>query len=323
MKMASYHETLFGMNGTGPLAIARDVKLSTYNTWQVGGSAEFFCLPRTVEDVVQAQKWAEAQHCPVHILSGGSNVLVSDEGLPGLTICLKNLAGTEIAESDGRLRITALAGTGKSELLKIFLKHKLAPALFLAGIPGDTGGGVVMNAGVAEAFRPREFTEITEWFEVLKPDGSIRRYEHKDVRWSYRHSDGWQPGIIVRVGIGWPNEPDASILTQVRDANKIRLQKQPLDMPSCGSVFQNPVGHKAAQLIDQSGLKGFQVGQAQVSLKHANFIVNLGGAKARDIWSVIQNVRRVVKEKKQVELRTEVVLMGAWSDLQEVKRDEH
>lgn len=323
MKMASLHETLFNMNPTGPLAIARDVKLSTYNTWQVGGVAEFFCLPKTVDEVIQAQKWAEAQHCPVHVLSGGSNVLVADEGLPGLTICLKNLVGTEISESDGKFRITALAGTGKSELLKIFLKAKLAPALFLAGIPGDVGGGVVMNAGVAEQFKPREFTEITEWIDVLKPNGTIRRYEHRDVRWNYRHCDGWQPGIIVRVGIVCPNEPDPQILTLVRDANKIRLQKQPLDMPSCGSVFRNPEGHKAAQLIDQAGLKGFQVGQAQVSPKHANFIVNLGGAKARDILNVIQHVRRVVKDEKKVELRTEVVLLGSWSDIQEVNNDEH
>lgn len=306
-----------------PLAIARDVKLATYNTWQVGGPAEFFCLPRTVDEVAQAQKWAEAQHCPVHVLGGGSNVLIADEGLPGLTICLKHLAGTEVTDSEGRLRINALSGTSKSELLKIFLKHKLAPALFLAGIPGDTGGGVVMNAGVAENFKPREFHEITEWFEVLKPDGTLRRYQNADVKWTYRHSEGWQPGIITRVGLAWPNEPDPAILTQVRDANKIRLQKQPLDMPSCGSVFVNPPGLKAAQLIDQSGLKGLQIGQAQVSLKHANFIVNLGGARARDIWSVIQSVRRQVKEKKQVELRTEVVLMGAWSDLREVNRDEH
>lgn len=299
-----------------PLALARDVKLIPYNTWQVGGVAEYFCLPKTIDELVSAQKWAAGQQLEIHILGGGSNVLISDQGLPGLTICLKNLVGVEAREAEGRLHLEVLSGTSKSELLKIFLKHKLAPALFLAGIPGDVGGGVVMNAGVAEAFLPREFTEITDWFEVLKPDGSIKKYQHQDVRWAYRHCENWQPGIIVRVGISWPLQPNPEILTQVRDANKLRLQKQPLDMPSCGSVFVNPSGHKAAQLIDQCGLKGFQIGQAQVSNKHANFIVNLGGAKATEIWQVMQSVRRTVKEKKNVDLRTEVVLMGPWADFE-------
>lgn len=300
-----------------PVTIARDVKLASYSTWQVGGPAEHFCLPRNVDELIAAQKWAAGQGLQVHVLGGGSNVLISDKGLSGLTLCLKNLTGVETREESGCLKIEAWSGTSKSELLKIFLKHKLAPALFLAGIPGDVGGGVVMNAGVSEAFKPREFTEIVEWFDVLKPDGRVQRYHHKDVRWAYRHSEGWQPGIVVKVGLSYDSKPHPEILTQVRDANRVRLQKQPLDMPSCGSVFVNPPGHKAAQLIDQSGLKGFQVGQAQVSMKHANFIVNLGGAKASEIWQVISHVKRTVKEKKGVELRTEVVLMGSWSEFSE------
>lgn len=297
-----------------PLAVAQKVKLAAYTSWQVGGEAEYFCLPKTVDEVMSAQKWSQAQGLEVHLIGGGSNVLISDRGLTGLTICLKNLVGTEIKEEDGNLKLTVLAGTSKSELLKTFLKYKLAPALFLAGIPGDTGGGVVMNAGVSEMMLPREFTEITEWIDVVKPDNTIRRYAHKEIKWSYRHTEGWGPGIIVRVGLTWPNQPHPEILIQVRDANRLRLTKQPLDMPSCGSVFVNPVGHKVAQLIDQSGLKGFQIGNAQVSLKHANFIVNTGGAQATDILQVISHVKKVVKQKTNVDLRTEVVLMGSFSE---------
>lgn len=284
--------------------------MAPLTSWQVGGPAEYLGLPRTVEEISLCQEWAKTKGFKLHILGGGSNVLISDEGLCGLTLCLKNLVGVEILSTSPKLELSVMAGTGKSELLKIFLKHKLAPALFLAGLPGDVGGGVVMNAGVAESFVPREFTEITSWIEVLKPDGSLKRYSHADLQWRYRHSSGWQPGIIVRVGISWPAEPNDEILAKVKEANRVRLQKQPLDSPSCGSVFVNPPGHKAAQLIDASGLKGFSVGGAQVSTKHANFIINTGQAKASDIKSVIAHVKKSVKEKTGVDLQTEVVFMG-------------
>ena len=295
------------------MEIQNNVALATYTSWLIGGPADHFCRPKDVEQLREAQSWARAKGLPITVLSGGSNVLISDQGVRGLVICLKDFAGTEMSVEGGRFRLTVKAGTGKSELLKIFLKEKLAPALFLAGIPGDVGGGVVMNAGVAEAMVPREFTEITEWIEVLKPDGSLKTYQHGELKWSYRHSSGWEPGIITRVGIQWPHQQDPSILEQVRAANKVRLSKQPLDMPSCGSVFVNPPGLKAAQLIDSSGLKGYTVGEAQVSTKHANFIVNLGAAKAQDIWSVIQHVKATVKSQKSVELQTEVVRMGDWA----------
>ncbi|MBX2987506.1 MAG: UDP-N-acetylmuramate dehydrogenase [Bdellovibrionaceae bacterium] len=295
------------------MEIQRDIPLADYTSWLIGGKADFFCLPKNAEEVEEAVRYALANALPWTVLSGGSNVLVSDEGIAGLTICLRRMNGLQIVESDDRVSIECLAGTGKSDLLKVFLKHKLAPALFLAGLPGDVGGGVVMNAGVSEAMVPREFHEIVEWVEVLKIEGrDLRRVilPKDDIRWSYRHSDGWQPGIVLRARLGWEKKADPEILNKVRDANRVRLSKQPLDMPSCGSVFVNPPGHKAAQLIDGCGLKGFKIGGAQVSLKHANFIVNTGGATARDVKGVIEHVRQTVKSQKGVELRTEVIWLG-------------
>lgn len=286
--------------------------LASLTSWLIGGPAEFFCQPKTLDEIREAQLWAQDRALPITILSGGSNVLISDQGIKGLVICLKSFNKIDTQISDKQVQLICESGAGKSDLLKIYLKQKLAPALFLAGIPGDVGGGIVMNAGVSEDMKPREFTEITSWVEVLKPDGSIRKYAHQDLQWNYRNSQGWQPGIIVRAGLVWPNEPDPAILEKVRNANKIRLSKQPLDMPSCGSVFQNPVGHKAAQLIDSCGLKGERVGQAQVSMKHANFIVNLGGAKAEDTWALMMKVQSMVKQKKGVDLHTEVIRMGVW-----------
>ncbi|HRO67266.1 MAG TPA: UDP-N-acetylmuramate dehydrogenase [Pseudobdellovibrionaceae bacterium] len=295
------------------LQIQRNVSLKDYTSWLVGGEAEYFCLPQTEEELEEALRFAKDEKIPWTVLSGGTNVLVSDEGIEGLVICLRKFAGVRIQESPDFLRLECLAGTGKSELLKIFLKQKLAPALFLAGIPGDVGGGVVMNAGVAESFVPREFHEIVEWVEVLREEGAeLRRLRLRkdEIQWSYRHSSGWQPGIVVKAGLIWENKPEPEILRKVRDANKVRLSKQPLDLPSCGSVFVNPAGYKSAQLIDGCGLKGYQVGGAQVSLKHANFIVNVGGAKARDILSVIEHVQKTVKARKGVDLQTEVVRLG-------------
>jgi UDP-N-acetylmuramate dehydrogenase len=294
--------------------IQENVNLGKFTSWLVGGCADYFCLPTTIAEVQEALLWASQKNLPITILSGGSNVLISDKGIRGLTICLRQFSGTEVEKTQDRLVIKALAGTSKSELLKIFLKYKLAPALFLAGIPGDVGGGVVMNAGVAEAFTPREFVEIVDSFDVidLQDPKTIRHYNRDEVQWKYRHSQGWQPGLVSKVEMSWPLREDTTVLEKVRNANKLRLSKQPLELPSCGSVFKNPENFKAAQLIDQSGLKGFSIGGAQVSEKHANFIVNVNSASANDIDAVIKYVQKTVFEKHQVELVTEVVYLGDW-----------
>lgn len=299
--------------GKALMEVKTQVPLADYTSWMVGGKADYFVMPETEPQLLEALQFATEKRIPITVLGGGSNVLISDQGIEGLVICLRRYSKAEIKIDDDRLIIECLSGTPKTELLKTFLKHKLAPALFLAGLPGDVGGGVVMNAGVAEAMRPREFHEIVDWFEVYKltEEGwGLVRYDYDQVRWIYRHSIGWQPGVISRVGLSWPLEEEEEILQKVRDANKVRLSKQPLDLPSCGSVFVNPPGHKAAQLIDSSGLKGYRVGGAEVSKKHANFIVNVGGATAMDIKQVIDHVRKTVFEKTRVQLATEVVWLG-------------
>jgi len=295
------------------LKISKNVNLAEYTSWLVGGDAEYFCLPETLEYLIQAVNFAKENKLQTTILGSGSNVLISDHGVPGLTICLRRFSQLQSSIENNVLSVEATSGVAKSELLKLFLKHKISPALFMAGLPGDVGGGVVMNAGVAESFMPREFMELVDWIEVLKPDLQIVRYQKQDLQIRYRHTDGWQPGIITKVGMHWIIDADMTILDKVREANKVRLSKQPLDMPSCGSVFKNPDGHKAAQLIDRCGLKGFQIGDAQVSLKHANFIVNLNKAKAIDVWNVIQHVQKTVEITTGVRLTTEVVRLGMWT----------
>jgi UDP-N-acetylmuramate dehydrogenase len=295
--------------------ISEGVLLKDWTWWKIGGPADFFALPENIEEVREALQFAKARGIPVTVLGGGTNVLVSDDGVEGLVICMKKLSGVKVEERDGRVHIDALAGSGKSELTKAFLKRKLAPALFLCGLPGDVGGGVVMNAGVSENVEPREFVEITDWIEYIdleSPNYELQRLERREVQWSYRQSAGWQPGIIVRAGISWPITPDPEIPRKVKDATKNRLDRQPLELPSCGSTFKNPPTGKAGALIDQAGLKGYRVGGACVSPKHANFIVNIGGARAVDVRQIISHVQKEVKIRNGIELETEVRFLGRW-----------
>jgi UDP-N-acetylmuramate dehydrogenase len=291
-----------------PSQILTDVPLANMTSWLIGGPAEYFSQPESLEEITKAVDWAQELQLPVTVLGGGTNVLVSDQGIKGLVLSMRKLKGTTLIENSKRFQFEALAGTTKSQLLKLFLSKKLAPALFLAGLPGDVGGGVVMNAGVGENLSPREFTEIVDWVDVLR-DGKIIRFLKKDLKWTYRHCEGWRPGIIVKVGFSWPLEPDENMVSKVKAANLIRLEKQPLEWPSCGSVFVNPEGKKSGALIEECGLKGFQIGDAQVSTKHANFIINLGKASAKDTQSVIEHVQKTVLEKKSVLLKTEVVFL--------------
>jgi UDP-N-acetylmuramate dehydrogenase len=206
--------------------------------------------------------------------------------------------------------IVALAGTAKAEAARAFMQKKLMPAIFLTGIPGDLGGGVVMNAGVGEMIVPREFCETVKWIDVLRANLDVERVLGSQIKWEYRHSSGWQPGVIVRVCLEWKEESDPNVLNLVRQATQKRVQSQPLELPSGGSTFRNPPGLKAAKIIDECGLKGFRVGGASVSMKHANFIVNDQNATAEDIRNVILNVKQEVKNKTGIDLHEEVILFG-------------
>ena len=281
--------------------------LQKFNSWQVGGTADYYCAPSSVEEL----KVALLQKMPYTVLGGGTNVLVSDTGVRGLVIHLAKFSKIEVTETAADISFVCLAGTPKSDLLKLLLKYKLEAALFIAGIPGSIGGGVAMNAGVGEQIKPREFVEIVEWVEVMKtPSLEVKRFERAELHWDYRHCTGWQDGIIIRVGMRIANEPQASLLYRVRAANRVRASKQPLELPSCGSVFRNPPGDKAGRIVEAAGLKGFAVGGARVSEKHANFIVNGGGATASEISSVIRHVQNEVLRQFSVELQTEVVWLG-------------
>lgn len=287
----------------------KNIKLAPYTSWLVGGEAEFFSEPESIQALKETILEADKNKITVTVLGGGTNVLISDDGIKGLVISLKKLQGIEILKKEGFLNFWALAGTTKSELLKTFLKNKLEPAKMLAGLPGQVGGGVVMNAGVSEKLKPREFVEIVEAIEVLRPTGALEIIEAKNLKWDYRHCEGWRPGIITRVKFLWPMEPDEKVISEVKALNLLRLKKQPLEWPSCGSVFRNPLPESAGNLIERAGLKGHSFGGAQISEKHANFIINRGNAKATDIEALMKLCVEEVKRQFSISLSSEVIFL--------------
>lgn len=281
--------------------------------WKIGGEAEHFVEPKNLSELKEAYLKALKENIKVTMLGGGTNVLVSDQGIQGLVISTNQLNHLSVVTEGDRLVLNAETGVAKSELVKEFLKRKLDPALFLCGLPGEVGGGFVMNAGVSDKVTPREFCEIVTSVEILKPSGELKSFKSEELHWSYRHTSGWEPGIVYKVKMEWPLNENPNVMSLVRAATRNRLERQPLNQPSCGSTFKNPgEGKFAGALIEQCGLKGFQIGQAQVSPKHANFIVNLGGARAQDVHSVIEHVRKTVFEKFGIELQKEVRYLGEW-----------
>ncbi|MCZ0932458.1 MAG: FAD-binding protein, partial [Oligoflexia bacterium] len=167
------------------MEIIENKNLKSFSWWRVGGPAEFFCQPNNPAELKTALSWAKENQRAFSVLGGGTNVLISDQGIKGLVISTSKLQSCSVQKTENSLLITCGAGLLKSQLMKIFKTHKLAPALFLSGLPGDVGGGVVMNAGVSRSFKPSEFSEIIKSFKARNFEGS-KTYFKEDIKWSYR-----------------------------------------------------------------------------------------------------------------------------------------
>lgn len=295
--------------------IKQGVPLKDLTWYKIGGEAEHFAEPSTDEEVLEALRFARQNNLAVTVLGQGTNVLISDRGIQGLVISTRKLNRLETRIEDDRFIILAEAGVLKSQLAKLFLSESLIPAVFLSGIPGDVGGGIAMNAGLGQDRRPREFSEIVDSIEVVDmadTEFTTRHLAHDQLTWSYRRTSGFRPGFILRAELSWPHEPSSEVKSLLKEQSQLRRQSQPLEYPSCGSVFKNPLHSKlkSGQLIEQAGLKGLKIGGAQISEKHANFIINLGDAKAQDVYDLIQKVRQIVRSQFQVDLEPEVELLG-------------
>lgn len=290
------------------LEIKPNAPLAKLTTFRVGGEAQWLALPKTPEQLKAAIAWASEQSLPVMVLGAGSNLLISDRGLPGLILCTRALRHTEFDVATGR--VTAAAGEPWSSLAWKAARNGLEGFEWTIGIPGTVGGAVVMNAGAHGG----ETVDILVEAEVLDPDGSLHVVKPEDLDYRYRTSNlqGSDRTVLSATFQLSPGHVPEDVKAATATDLKQRRTTQPYHLPNCGSVFRNPRPHSAGQLIEQAGLKGYQVGQAQISTLHANFIVNLGGAKAEDVLAVIRHAQKTIKERNGVDLETEVKIVGTF-----------
>ncbi len=270
--------------------------------WRVGGAAEAYVEVATLDQLVGVQ----ASGLPVTVLGNGSNALVHDDGVPGLVVRLVGeLASLRLDGTSARVG----AGMRLNVLLARLDRAGLAGGEPFAGIPGTLGGAVVMNAGSLLG----ETKELVQAVTVVLSGGAQRRLTPDELCFSYRHAV-LPPGAVVAHGdLVFTDQDVAARLARRQAFLARRKATQPLDKPSCGSTFTNPPGDHAARLIDAAGLKGTRRGGAEISRKHANFIVNLGGASAEDIRWLIAHARVTVRDRFGVWLTPEVKLLGPWS----------
>jgi UDP-N-acetylmuramate dehydrogenase len=288
----------------GVTHIQFDEPMARHTTWRVGGPADVFVVPHSLEELAGALQAAAELGMPWTVIGRGSNLLVLDGGIRGLVLKLAEpLAHITI---DGN-RLVAGAGRSFVSAAHVAIRHGLSGLEFATGIPGSVGGAVMMNAGAHGG----EVKDVLVWADVMDGAGQIRRMSNEDLRFAYRYSilkD--QPGVVVAACFALrPGDRD-EMLARVRAWSQRRASTQPLSQPNCGSVFRNPPGTYAGRLIEAAGLKGLRRGDAQISPKHANFIVNLGHARACDILWLIRRVQETVREQFGIELETEVRIMG-------------
>lgn len=289
----------------GEAAVLCDEPLSAHSTFKIGGPTDVFLRPETEEELLSLIEAAKRTGTEFFVLGGGSNVLFSDKGFRGAVISTLGLRGVEI---DGT-RIKAGAGVTMPLLSARAGKNALAGMVFMCGIPGTVGGGVFMNAGAHGG----EISNILVSSRYLDTaSGRINELSASEHEFSYRHSSYMEhPERIILSATFELSTGDAEVLRA--DAECIlrqRAAKQPLDFPSAGSVFKRYPGFFTAQLIDECGLKGFSVGGAQVSEKHAGFIINRGGATASDVLSLISHIKATVKEKHSIDIECEIRFVG-------------
>ncbi|MBQ8797805.1 MAG: UDP-N-acetylmuramate dehydrogenase [Oscillospiraceae bacterium] len=275
--------------------------MAKHTSFQIGGPAEVMAFPKNKEELAETLKRSALLDCKTAILGAGTNILAPDQGIDGLVICLKDCMDGLERLSDNRIRVAA--GVTMARAAVFAARQGLGGMEFAHGIPGTVGGGVYMNAGAYGG----EIKDICESVDVMRPDGTLVTLTAEEMGFSYRHScleD--EPGIVVSVVFMLTPKPEAEIREQMQELLKKRKASQPLEYPSAGSAFKRPVGGFAAALIDQAGLKGFQIGGAAVSEKHAGFVVNLGGATACDVLNLLEQVAQVVFDRSGIQLEPEV-----------------
>ncbi len=294
---------------SSPPLLRQAVALHPFTTWKVGGLAEWFAEPGDREELIALAAWAQSRMLPLRCIGAGSNLLIADAGLPGLTLCNRRLQGSQLDAASGL--VEAEAGEPIPTLARKAARLGLSGLEWAVGIPGTVGGAVVMNAG-AQGGCTADWLQSVQLLDPANPAGAPFELQGHELDFAYRHSrlqaESW---IVLSATFRLEPGHDAAEITARTSANlHSRTSTQPYQQPSCGSVFRNPEPHKAGRLIEELGLKGLQIGAAQVSPIHANFIVNTGQASAADIDALIREVQARVIASHGIALHPEVKRLG-------------
>lgn len=293
------------------MIIREQEPLSAHTTFRIGGPAAYYLIPEDRDEVRDALVFAEEKKLPFYVLGRGSNMLFDDEGYEGVIIEIgRGMEQVSMEEMpDGRVRVTAQAGIAMSSLAVQLAEAELTGFEFAGGIPGTLGGGITMNAGAYGG----EIRDCILDATVITDSGEILVLAREQLELGYRTSVIQKKNYIVLEGsFVFARGKKEEIMAEIKELNQRRRDKQPLEFPSAGSTFKRPEGHFAGKLIQDAGLRGYRVGDAQVSVKHSGFVINRGNATAAEVRQLIQDVQERVQEKFQVRLEPEVriVTMG-------------
>ena len=289
-------------NKTASLCLMNE-SLKKHTTYGIGGPADLMIFPKSKQDLIKVIEIINENKIQLTILGSGSNVLVSDNGIRGAVISLKN--SLKQIEVDDNI-LYAECGTMLGKIVKHAVKNNLIGLENLNGVPGTLGGALIMNAGAWGG----EISENLIHVEVINSKSEIQKIQKKDLNFSYRQSSFNKDDILLSAKFNLKKADKDIIKENFIEAQSGRKKSQPLNKRSAGSLFKNPKNNSAGKLLDEAGLKGFSIGDAKISEKHANFFINDGDASSRDMLMLIRKAHKEVKDKFNVNLSLEVKLMG-------------
>lgn len=281
-----------------------DEPMKNHTSFKIGGPVDIMILPSNEEEIKLAVETCKEEKLDFLVMGNGSNLLVKDGGIRGVIIKLNdNFNKVEVKDD----RIYAQAGALLNAISRIALENELAGFEFANGIPGALGGAITMNAGAYGG----EMKDVVESVRVLDEDGNIKEYSNEEMNFRYRNSRVWDENLIVlNIVFKLNHSKHEDIKAVIDDLSFKRTSKQPLEYPSGGSTFKRPEGYYAGKLIDDSGLRGLRYGGAEVSKKHCGFVINIEEATCKDVLTLIDIIKKTVKDNFDVELEREIKLLG-------------
>ena len=285
------------------IIVKENEKLSHYTYTKTGGPADVLVFPKSKDEVAAVVSWVNEKQVPLTVLGNSSNVIIKDGGVRGIVMILTEMDHMEVK----RHRLTVQSGARLIDASRMALAEQLSGLEFACGIPGSVGGAVYMNAGAYDG----EVEEVIESVVVITREGKIKTYSKDELEFSYRHSKLQETNeIVLEVVFDLEKGKHEAIKARMDELTALRESKQPLEYPSCGSVFKRPTGYFTGKLIQEAGLQGLTWGGAQISMKHAGFIVNINQATATDYIELIAHIKKVIMEHYGVPLETEVRIIG-------------